>query len=80
MGKWQLALVLIVSGLINAFCFIPTVVAAFAEKGEQPVLEKGSAMGLMLAPTLLLAGIALLIGLWPGLVWPAVEAVVNSFF
>ena len=34
----------------------------------------------MLAPTLLLAGIALLMGLWPGLVWPGVDAVVNWFF
>jgi multicomponent Na+:H+ antiporter subunit D len=79
-GKWQFALVLITSGLINAFCFIPTVVAAFAGKRGQPALEKGNETSLMLAPMLLLAGIALLIGLWPGLVWPGVEAVVDWFF
>ncbi|MDD4792762.1 MAG: proton-conducting transporter membrane subunit [Firmicutes bacterium] len=79
-GKWQLALVLITSGLINAFCFIPTVVAAFAGERGQLSLEKGSETSLMLAPMLLLAGIALLIGLWPGLVWPGVEAVVDWFF
>ncbi|MGI6517511.1 MAG: complex I subunit 5 family protein [Bacillota bacterium] len=79
-GKWQFALVLITSGLINAFCFIPTVVAAFAGERGQPALEKGNETSLMLAPMLLLAGIALLIGLWPGLVWPGVEAVVDWFF
>ena len=79
-GKWQLALVLITSGLINAFCFIPTVVAAFAGERGQPALETGSGTSLMLAPMLLLAGIALLTGLWPGLVWPGVDAVVDWFF
>ena len=79
-GKWPLALVLIGSGIINAFCFIPTVVSAFTGERGQPTAEKGGEVSLMLAPTLLLAGIALLIGLWPGLVWPGVEAVVDWFF
>lgn len=79
-GRWPLALVLIGSGVINAFCFIPTVVAAFTGERGKPTAERGAEVSLMLAPTVLLAGIALLIGLWPGLVWPGVQAVVNWFF
>ncbi len=79
-GEWPLALVLIGSGIVNAFCFIPTVVAAFSGERHEPTTEKEGGIGLMLAPTLLLAGIALLIGIWPGLVWPGVDAVVNWFF
>lgn len=79
-GRWPLALVLIGSGIINAFCFLPTVVAAFSGERDQPTAQRGGELSLMVAPTLLLAGIALLIGLWPGLVWPGVEAVVNWFF
>ena len=81
-GRWPLALVLIGSGIINAVCFIPTVVAAF--RGERArsdtERERGSRVALMLVPTVLLAAIALFIGLWPGIVWPGVEAVVNWFF
>ncbi|MGI6131834.1 MAG: proton-conducting transporter membrane subunit [Bacillota bacterium] len=80
MGKWPLALVLVGSGMINALCFIPTVVSAFAGTPGQPRAETGREARLMLAPTLLLAGIALLMGLWPGLVWPGVDAIVNWFF
>ncbi|MFY9494394.1 MAG: proton-conducting transporter membrane subunit [Limnochordia bacterium] len=80
-GSWPLALVLITSGIINAVCFIPTVVAAFKGESQGRVhLESGSSVSLMLVPTVLLAGISLLIGLWPGLVWDGVQAVVNSFF
>ncbi len=79
-GKSHLALVLIGSGIINAFCFIPTVVTAFTGEMRQPVAKKELEARLMLVPTLLLAGIALLIGLCPGLVWPGVHAVVNRFF
>lgn len=79
-GKWPLALVLIGSGVINAVCFIPTVVAAFRGERVQHNVEHGNRVTLMLAPTLLLAGIALLIGLWPGIVWPGVQAVVDRFF
>ncbi|NMB11347.1 MAG: monovalent cation/H+ antiporter subunit D family protein [Firmicutes bacterium] len=79
-GRWPLAVVLIVSGVINAFCFIPTVVTAFTGGKGQLTAEKGGQVSLMLAPTVMLAGIAVLIGLWPGLVWPGVEAVVNWFF
>ncbi|NLB74250.1 MAG: monovalent cation/H+ antiporter subunit D family protein [Firmicutes bacterium] len=79
-GKSPLALVLIGSGMINAFCFIPTVVTAFTGEMCQPVAKKELEARLMLVPALLLAGIALLIGLCPGLVWPGVDAVVNRFF
>ncbi|NLJ84939.1 MAG: monovalent cation/H+ antiporter subunit D family protein [Firmicutes bacterium] len=79
-GKWPFALVLIISGFINALCFLPTVVAAFTGDRDQLSREKGGNVTLMVAPTVLLAGIAVLLGLWPGLVWPGVEAVVNSFF
>ena len=79
-GGWPLAVVLIGSGIINAFCFIPTVVAAFSGERGKPAAQQGGELTLMLIPTMLLAGIALFIGLWPGVVWPGVQAVVNWFF
>lgn len=79
-GKWPFALVLIGSGIINAVCFIPTVVTAFRGKKVRSNAEQGGNVTLMLAPTLVLATAALFIGLWPGVVWPGVEAVVNWFF
>ncbi|HZJ84405.1 MAG TPA: proton-conducting transporter membrane subunit [Syntrophomonadaceae bacterium] len=79
-GKWPLALVLILSGMINAVCFLPTLVSAFkGEKGSSDT-EGGGRLALMLVPTLILAGISLFIGLWPGLLWPGVQAVVDWFF
>ncbi len=79
-GKWPLALVLVISGFINALCFIPVIVDAFRGEKVESNKEKGSRVSFMLIPTGILAGLSLLIGLWPGLVWPGVEAVVNSFF
>jgi multicomponent Na+:H+ antiporter subunit D len=79
-GRWPLALVLIGSGIINAICFIPTVVTAFSGERAESNTERGSRVALMLVPTALLAAIALFIGLCPGIVWPGVEAVVNWFF
>jgi multicomponent Na+:H+ antiporter subunit D len=79
-GKWPLALVLIGSGLINAFCFIPVVVNAFREKPNQVDVKQGGRVTLMLAPTMLLVVMALVIGFFPGIVWPGVQAVVNYFF
>ena len=79
-GQWSLALVLIGSGIINAICFLPTVVASFQGEKAKSSGETGGNTMLMLGPTLCLAGIALLIGLYPGIVWPGVEAVVNRFF
>lgn len=79
-GKWPFALVLIISGVINAVCFIPTFVDSFKGKREGAVLERGSTLWLMLAPTLILASIALFIGIYPGVVISGVESVVNWFF
>ncbi|NLM09267.1 MAG: monovalent cation/H+ antiporter subunit D family protein [Clostridiaceae bacterium] len=79
-GMWPFALVLTGSGIINAVCFIPVVVNAF--RGEKAHTNSGQKTGvaLMLAPTLILVVIALFTGLWPGMVWPAVQAVVNWYF
>ena len=79
-GRWPLAIVLIISGIINAICFIPVIVDAFRGERVKSNKEKGSRLKLMLIPTLILSLISLLIGLYPGIVWPGVEAVVNSFF
>lgn len=79
-GMWPLAVVLIISGIINAECFIPTVVKAFSGEKDGSYKEQGNKVKLMLGPTLLLAMISLFIGLWPGLLWPGVQSVVNWFF
>ena len=79
-GMWPLALVLIVSGIINAICFIPVVVNAFRGERTRVNGERGSRVTLMLAPAILLVIVALLMGLFPGFVWPGVQAVVNWFF
>jgi multicomponent Na+:H+ antiporter subunit D len=79
-GRWPLALVLIGSGIINALCFIPTVVTAFSGERVRSDTEQGGRVALMLAPTMFLAAISLFIGLWPGIVWSGVQAVVDWFF
>ena len=79
-GVWPLALVLITSGIINAICFIPTVVNAFRGERRGQNIEVGTRLKLMLVPTMLLVGLALFIGLCPGILWPKVELVVNWFF
>lgn len=79
-GKWPLAVVLIISGILNAICFVPVIINAFRGESTKTNGEKGSGVSLMLAPTLVLVIIALLIGLMPGIVWPGVEAVVNWFY
>lgn len=79
-GRWQLAVVLILSGIINAFCFVPVIVDAFRGEKVEGNLEKGRRHSLMLLPTVILAIVSLLIGLWPGIVWPGVMAVVNWFY
>lgn len=79
-GKWPLAVVLILSGIINGVCFIPVIVNAFRGERVKKNLEKGSRLAFMLIPTLTLSMISLLIGIWPGIVWPGVQAVVNWFF
>lgn len=77
---WPFAITLVISGLINAVCFIPTVVTGFKGNRIFPDKERGSKVFLMLTPTLLLAGIAVFIGLYPGIVWSGVETVVGYFF
>ena len=79
-GRWPLAVALIISGIINAICFIPVIVDAFQGERVKENQEKGRRLNLMFIPTLTLSMISLLIGLWPGLVWPGVQAVVNWFF
>jgi len=79
-GNWILALVLITSGIINAVCFIPIVVSAFSGENVRTHAERGGRAALMLVPTVVLAAIAILIGLYPGIIWTGVEAVVNSYF
>lgn len=79
-GRWPLAVVLIISGIINAVCFIPVIVDAFRGERVKANIEKGSRLNFMLVPTVILSMISLLIGFWPGIVWPGVQAVVNSFF
>ena len=101
-GKWPLALVLITSGILNAFYFVPIIVTAFQDKPQEALGRGGqggksgrqgkrgkhsgqkarsrSSVGYMLAPTLVLVVTSLVMGLLPGLIWPGVETVVNSFF
>lgn len=79
-GRWPLAALLVVSGVINAICFIPLIIDAFKGKRAENNLEKGTNLKFMLIPTLTLSLISLFVGLWPGIVWPGVQAVVNSFF
>lgn len=79
-GKWPLALVLVISGILNAICFVPAIVNAFRGERTKTSREKGGRVSLMLVPTLVLVVIAFLIGLVPGIIWPGVEAVVNWFY
>lgn len=79
-GMWPLAVVLVLSGIINGACFIPVIVDAFkGGKGEKN-LEKGRSFKWMMVPTLILSVFSIVVGIWPDLVWPGVESVVNSFF
>lgn len=79
-GTWPLSLTLIISGMINAICFIPVIVSAFKGKAAMPSLKAGKEFTLMVVPTVVLTLLALVIGFFPGAVWPGVECVVNSYF
>ncbi len=79
-GRWPLALVLIGSGIINAVCFIPIIVDAFKGERTRANIEQGKRVVFMLVPVFLLAAVSLITGLFPGIVWPFVQAVVNYFF
>ncbi|NMB20721.1 MAG: monovalent cation/H+ antiporter subunit D family protein [Firmicutes bacterium] len=79
-GSWPLLVVLLVSGILNAFYFIPITVSAFSGQSELLPRKRTRLVWLMLAPTLVLAILGVVLGLWPGLTWPLVHAVVNQFF
>ena len=78
--SWILLVVLLLSGLLNAFYFIPITISAFTGKSDLEHREKTTPLWLMLVPTLVLTGLGLVFGLWPGLTLPLVDAVVNQFF
>lgn len=71
---------LLFSGLLNAVYFIPITVSAFTGKSAVQLRPKKDAYWLMLVPTLILASLGLIFGLWPGLTTPLVDAVVAQFF
>lgn len=79
-GKWPLAVVLVISGIINGLCFIPVIVDAFRGERVRENKEKGANFSLMFIPTLTLSTFSILIGIFPGIVWPGVQAVVDWFF
>lgn len=79
-GMWPMALVLVLSGVINGLCFIPVIVDSFRGERVTKNKEHGRRFNTMLIATLTLSFVSLLVGFWPGLVWTGVEAVVNSFF
>lgn len=79
-GFWPLAVLLVISGIINAVCFIPIIIKAFTGEKRALLPKPKKDHALMLIPVLSLTVIALVIGLWPGAVWPGVESVVNLFF
>ncbi len=79
-SSWGLLLILLISGLLNAFYFIPITISAFTGKSDLQPRRKTRALWLMLVPTLALAALGLVFGLWPGLSLPLVDAVVAQFF
>ncbi|HBN95656.1 MAG TPA: proton-conducting membrane transporter [Firmicutes bacterium] len=77
---WILLVVLIISGFLNALYFVPITISAFTGKSDLEPRQKTRALWLMLVPTLILVGLGLVFGLWPGLTLPLVDAVVAQFF
>ena len=78
--SWMLLVVLLLSGLLNAFYFIPITVKAFTGKTELASVPRSNSLLLMLIPTVVLAALALIFGIWPGLTLPLVDAAVAQFF
>ncbi len=78
--SWVLLVVLLVSGLLNAFYFIPITISGFTGKSGLKRPDKTTPLWLMLVPTLVLAALGVVFGLWPGLTLPLVDAVVTQFF
>lgn len=79
-GMWPLVLVLIISGILNGVCFIPFIIKAFSRERTQPAGKRGFREYALFIPPLFLTITAVIMGLWPGMVWPAVQAVVEWFF
>lgn len=79
-GAWPLSVALIISGIVNAICFIPVIVSAFRGKASMTSKKADKELALMVIPTVVLVLIALVIGFFPGAIWPGVQHVVNSFF
>ncbi|HHU92920.1 MAG TPA: monovalent cation/H+ antiporter subunit D family protein [Halanaerobiaceae bacterium] len=82
-GMWPLALVLIISGILNGVCFIPFIIKAFSGEKNQPAGKtgkRGYREYALFIPPLVLTIAAISMGLLPGMVWPAVQAVVDWFF
>lgn len=79
-GFWPFAVLLMISGIINAICFVPIIIKAFSGEKRELIPRPKKDHALMLLPVLSLTVIALVIGLWPGLVWPGVEGIVQLFF
>lgn len=78
-GWWPSLVVLVGVGFLNALCFLPIPIAAFT--GEQHTTRGRNVTTLfMLVPTLGLVGLALILGIWPGLTWTLVDSVVDQFF
>lgn len=77
---WILLAVLLLSGLLNAFYFLPITITAFSGESDLQPRKKSSSFWFMLVPTLALAALGLVFGLWPGLASPLVDAVVAQFF
>lgn len=81
-GYWPLVIVLLISGLLNAFYYLPIVVSAFTKNTTnhlQPI-KLGTNGFLMLVPTILLVMTALALGIWPQLCMPLVNSVIDYFF
>jgi len=75
-----LALVLIVSGLLNLAYFFPIVIAAFFRTSER-FPERGEARPALLVPLLVTAAASLALGVWPalgGVLWALAEQVAQG--
>jgi hypothetical protein len=55
-------------------------VNAFSGEKVQSNAEREGRVALMLTPTMVLASIGLFIGIYPGIIWSGVQAVVNCFY
>lgn len=80
-GYWPLVVILLVSGLLNAFYYLPIIVSAFTKStNAEPEHKLGRNGLLMLVPTIILVAAALALGFWPNLSMTLVDSVVEYFF